>query len=247
MTKVFDKMKNVLRKFRRKLHNRAIARKYKICNFTPDPKNTELWHDYYKEAEGKAWAQFNKYLKPMLDARPEISFDSVLDFACGFGRMANILKYRAETITCCDINSLAIEHCKERFSSDGACKFSYCACDGSLSLPFDDKSFSFIFSWDAMVHFKYKWLDYYMHEFGRIIRDGGHVLIHHSNYGNTAVDAEKSENYCDNPHYRTNVAAEDIAFIAKKHDFAVIAQNVIDWGNAPKLDCISLLRKGGNK
>ena len=87
-----------------------------------------------------------------------------------------------------------------------------------------------------------------MHEFGRVIRDGGHVLIHHSNYGNAAIDAEKSENHCDNPRFRTNITAEDIAFIAKKHGFAVITQNVIDWGNAPKLDCISLLRsKGASK
>lgn len=215
---------------------------------TPDPKNTEFWHDYYKQAENSASGQFDKIIKPIiLDKYSNISFAHVMDFACGFGRMSNIFKRYANRITCCDINSLAIEHCKERFESNrgdtDSCQFSFCVSDSSLTLPFDDRTFSFIFSWDAMVHFKYKWCDYYLHEFSRILLDGAYALIHHSNYGNVQPDLDKSENWNDNPSGRSNVSADDIVFMAQKHGLTVVEQNIFNWGGVPKLDCISLLRK----
>jgi len=211
---------------------------------TPDPNNTEFWHDYYNMAENDAPEAFVKCIKPVLQRYPTISLVSVLDFACGFGRIANMVKNDAAHITLCDINALAIDFCKERFAKDTTdCTFDYCVSDRSLTLPFKDAQFSFVYSWDAMVHFSYKWLDYYLEEFARILQKGGHALIHHSNYGNVNPEAEKSDNWFDNPHGRTNVTKEDFARIAARHGFNVVEQTLMDWADEAHLDCLTLLSR----
>lgn len=49
------------------------------------------------------------------------------------------------------------------------------------SIPADNESMSFIYSWDAMVHFDYRSVDYILSEFTRILKNGGYAVIHHSN------------------------------------------------------------------
>ena len=216
--------------------------------FTPDPKDTERWNKYYIKAEAKAEKQFESYIQPILKNNPDISLENMLDFACGFGRIANIFKHHANKITCCDINKRAIDFCKERFVESGKtqshkCIFEYCISDDSLTLPFSDKEFSFIISWDAMVHFKYKWVDYYLGEIYRILKNGGYALIHHSNYGNVEPEKDKSENYLDNPHSRANMKKEDVTRLAERYGFKVVEQITFDWHEVQGLDSISLLKK----
>ena len=226
--------------------SKSKAEFIKTYRYTPDPKNTDFWHGYYNDAEEGACGQFDQFIKPIIDKYPDIVYDQCLDFACGFGRIANIFKQYAVSITLCDINDLAVEQCKKRFTdwyseNSRVCRFKFNTSDDSLTLPFPDESFSFIYSWDAMVHFKYKWLDYYLHEFSRISKSGAYIMIHHSNYGSINPDMDKSENFEDNPAGRANVTSDDIAFIAKKHWLDVVEQKVIDWGGVGNLDCISLL------
>jgi SAM-dependent methyltransferase len=212
---------------------------------SPDPKGSDMWHEYYNKAEAHAIVQFDNIVTPILSRHGIKEFGDVLDFACGFGRMSNVLRNSSRSITCCDISASAIEFCKERFlqdESDNKCMFHFCNSDDSLTLPFLDEAFDFIFSWDAMVHFKYKWLDSYINEFHRICKNGSYVLIHHSNYGNIDRHIEKSENWIDNPHCRANVTAEDVVFIANKHNFMIVEQTLVPWGISD-LDCVSLLKK----
>jgi ubiquinone/menaquinone biosynthesis C-methylase UbiE len=221
-----------------------------IGQYSPDPQNTEFWTNYYKEAESAAERQFSRIIKPILDRHADINFEHTLDFACGFGRMANIFKKYSNSIVCCDINTVAISHCKERFSSKNSagmdCNFEFAINDTSLTLPFDNENFTFIYSWDAMVHFKYKWLDYYVKEFYRVSKKGSYVFIHHSNYGNVSPDNEKSENWSDNPSARANVTYQDVKFIAEKHGFIVVEQNITPWASTDNMDCITLLHRPKN-
>lgn len=212
---------------------------------TPNPENGMAWDYYYDAAENGAKKQFESYLKPILSRYEDICLDKVLDFACGHGRMANIFSTISKQITCCDVNSLAIEYCRDRFLGNTNCLFKFVnnqVNDNSLEcLSLETDSFSFIYSWDAMVHFSYKWMDFYLKEFYRILIDGSYAIIHHSNYAN-ASEGVISENWKDNPSWRGYTSREDIKFIAQNHGFTVLDQEVIDW-NFPKLDCISVLRK----
>ena len=216
--------------------------------FTPDIKDD--WNYFYEHAEIKAVSQVEKFFVPIITKR-QISLNRVLDFPSGRGRIAEVVyntyAESVQSFTCCDINSEAISYCRERFADNKVFDYIINKVDELECIPleFKGKSFTFIYSWDAMVHFSYKWLDFYISEFFRILDDGGYVLIHHSNLGSPDVEVinGKSENWYENPHYRTPVSAKDIKLISERCGFTVVEQICIDWEGVPDLDCITLLKK----
>ena len=227
-----------------------IIRPKSAFGVNPISLTPEGWNNYYQAAESNAKKDFERYLLPMLKEHNLGPFASVLDFACGQGRIASFMIEWTKQLTCCDVNPGAIEVCRERFSSTKRASDFHFVTNGASDLgelnplPFEDARFDFIYSWDAMVHFDYKWLDFYLWDFYRVLKKGGHVLIHHSNYGNIASSKKRSNNFRDNPGWRTLVTKEDICFIAQKHGFQVYNQTVIDW-TLTDLDCITLLKKEG--
>jgi SAM-dependent methyltransferase len=219
-----------------------------IFEATPDPKNTSAWDKYYEGAEKLAPAQYERFIKPILLRYGDISFENVLDFACGHGRMANIFATFSDKLTCCDVNGTAIAFCKERFQGAAfRCVFDFAVNTvkefETEPLKFAEEVFTFVYSWDAMVHFSYKWLDFYLSEFYRMLRKNGYTLLHHSNYGAVDDGRPKSEIFSRNNGWRALVTAEDVAFMARKHGFTVCEQIFIDGEDVLKRDCISLLKK----
>jgi SAM-dependent methyltransferase len=219
-------------------------------SYTHTPNLGNGWNDYYEYAEEAADKQVQNFILPLID-QFEFSFDKVLDFPSGCGRIAKSLykvyNNKIGKLICCDANADAIDFCRQRFSDNNVFDFTVNKVDNWQCIPFDflEDSFSFIYSWDAMVHFSYKWLDFYIGEFYRICQNGGHVLIHHSNFGSpdVCIGQEKSEQWSKYPHWRSNISAEDMSYISKKNGFQVAKQKIIDWGREPKLDCITILRK----
>jgi len=218
-----------------------------VNSFTPNIG--DRWDSYYEKAEKANDIQLEMYFIPLL-SKYEISFSRVLDFPSGRGRMAESMNKtyseQIEKFVCCDANHEAINFCRERFANNGKFGFIVNKVDEWECIPFDFKnnSFTFVYSWDAMVHFSYKWLDFYIGEFYRILENNGYVFIHHSNLSatNVKVDNGKSDAFNKNPDWRSLISAKDIRHISEKHGFTVVEQNVIDW-SIPNLDCISLLRK----
>lgn len=218
-----------------------LENKYDLVNIkkmiTPE---TAEWDKYYKEAEGMANGQFENIIKPFIDKFSLFNSTSVvLDFACGRGRIANIIKDKCRNLICYDISKEAINYCKERFSEYKNIKY-IIGKENKINL--EDNCIDFIYSWDAMVHFNYRNIDIYLHEFFRVLKPGGYVFIHHSNLLNNKLITEKSETWFENIHCRSNVGKDDVRFIANKHGFDVICQETLDWG-IEGLDCISILRK----
>lgn len=199
------------------------------------------WENYYKSAELSADSQFNKYLLPLIKKYINLNKESsvVLDFACGHGRIAYKVKNLCKKIICCDISENAINFCKQRFKDFDNVDY---AVNGFNKIYLNSKCCDLIYSWDAMVHFSYKLLDIYADEFYRILKPNGYAIIHHSNLADSEYVQSKSDIWCDNIGCRSNVSAEDYAYIAEKHGFKVIEQNVIDW-SAKDLDCITVLKK----
>lgn len=203
------------------------------------------WTDYYEAAEAISGNEFDTYFKPVLEKYTDLNFDHVLDFACGRGRIAQYMVPYAKKITCCDISTDAIAHCAKRFSAS-PCEFEFLVNKGTgtrlLPLPVKDATFSFVYSWDAMVHFDYRLLDWYISEFSRATKESGYVLMHHSNLSSDEVDCPKGNFWGKNPGGRAAVSSNDVAFIAANHGFHVCEQKITDWG-IQKLDCISIFRK----
>lgn len=225
-----------------------------------NPNMGKGWDGFYDRSEKDADLQMNFYISKFI-TKYDFSLENVLDFPSGRGRMAEALNraYGAKigTLTCCDANKAAIDYCRERFAAYDNFGFSINEVDENNCLPlaFSDNQFSFIYSWDSMVHFSYRWLDFYIYELYRTVAKGGHVLIHHSNLRDAGVNIgrNKSELWSLNRHGRSNISAYDVAFMAKSHRFDILEQEVIDFNYShtlvesldenKKLDCITILQK----
>lgn len=201
-----------------------------------DP-HTFDWNEYYNNAEGHNEVQFHTYLQPLMQ---KYSFDlsQAVDFACGKGRITDLLSGECQSLICVDTSKDAIRHCAERFKNK---KNVECRVSEPEKIPVDSDSVSFLYSWDAMVHFDYRSVDYLLSEFSRILKVGGYAVLHHSNardHGSFKAD----KNWRRNPHCRSEFNAEDMRHICSKVGFIVKEQQIVDWG-VKELDCISVIKK----
>ena len=217
--------------------------------YSETPHRESGWDDFYDYAEKDAEWQIKDYFVPIIN-KHSIPLVKVLDFPSGHGRIAESMYMKYEdtlgSIVCCDANTEAVDFCRKRFAGKELFGFAVNKVDEMRCIPleFSDGEFTFIYSWDSMVHFTYKWLDFYIGEFYRVLKEGGFAFIHHSNLGSQDVDIgfTKSENWTENPHGRTPVSHEDVNFLARRYGFEVVEQRIIDWG-VPNLDCITLIMK----
>lgn len=202
------------------------------------------WTNYYIEAENDAVNQYKEHIEPLL-TKYKLFNDkiSAMDFACGRGRIANILKDKYKELLLCDVSTEALDFCKKRFEDSS--KIQYIQSE-SEQLKIQEKSLDLIYSWDAMVHFNYKMLDTYISEFSRLLKKDGYCIIHHSNLeaciDNGFYDVPASENFSENIHWRAKVSKNDVKKIAHRNGFIILEQIPINWG-VENLDCITVLRK----
>jgi ubiquinone/menaquinone biosynthesis C-methylase UbiE len=231
------------------LENSGISKdKIIIHRIIITPNAGDFWNNFYDKAEASAISNIRHNIIPVIDEYG-IDITKSLDFPSGRGRIADALKKhygdRMETIAVCDSNANAIEYCKKRLMGVNAEFYVNQLHDTTtFPLPMESESFTFIYSWDSMVHFSYKWLDFYFSEFERLLKPGGYLFVHHSNFGAADVytNQPKSENWDQNPHGRTSISADDIKFIAGHYGFKIIEQKIINWV-IEKLDCISIAIK----
>lgn len=128
----------------------------------------------------------------------------------------------------------AIEACRRRFAGNANVE---CVVNGNGSIAVPSGSITFLYSWDAMVHFNCSEIEEYFVEFKRVLRKDGLALIHHSNY---AALASVARPWQENPGSRGYVSAQDVRRIARKCGLSVVKQQVMDWSEA-NLDCITVL------
>lgn len=198
------------------------------------------WGAYYKSAELAAQAQYKKFIKPILEKlEGELDYSNVLDFACGAGRIAELMQERCQHLQLIDASTKAVDVCRERFAKYPHVQVQ---CNAAGALPQADSSLSLVYSWDAMVHFSYKSLDFYLCEFSRVLKPHGHVFMHHSNLAALTDHLRVFDVWSLNVNGRSNISKDDIFFIAKHHGFNVVSQVVIMWG-VHNMDCISILKK----
>jgi cyclopropane fatty-acyl-phospholipid synthase-like methyltransferase len=74
--------------------------------------------------------------------------------------------------------------------------------DGKKLDGIGDRSIDRIWSWDVFVHIQPEDVRSYVDEFRRVLREGGHGIIHHARSGNNALGwrsnmtAKRMENFC---------------------------------------------------
>jgi ubiquinone/menaquinone biosynthesis C-methylase UbiE len=194
---------------------------------------------YYALAERDMDWQWTQLIAPWLEG---LDLTRVLELAPGHGRNTKRLLKRAREIHLVDVNATCIDACRARFADHvGPCRLHYHVNDGSSLSLIADTSVTFVYSWDAMVHFDARVIERYLAEFARILEPGGHGFVHHSNYA--ALEAGRDSSWLDNPHWRSAMSRERFAALCEAAGLRVVRQQTIEWGAMPDLDCITLLQR----
>jgi SAM-dependent methyltransferase len=121
--------------------------------------------------------EFFAWNQPLHDDRPfgrifpydRYRTGRILEVGCGMGTMAMCWARAGATVTAVDLNSGAVAETRRRFELEGL-ESSACEADGR-SLPFDDASFDYVYSWGVLHHSPD--LDRSLSELLRVLRPGG--------------------------------------------------------------------------
>jgi SAM-dependent methyltransferase len=118
-------------------------------------------------------------------------FDNVLDFGCGVGRIIRHWDQSERPLLHgTDYNPDLIGWCRENLS---ACEFRVNTLSGSL--PYEDETFDFIYSFSVFTHLKeplqFHWID----ELTRVLKPGGYVYLttHGRHYVSILNSAEREQ------------------------------------------------------
>jgi SAM-dependent methyltransferase len=206
-------------------------------------------NEYYDRAEFEDWlAPFWGEHSDFLRLFGRLDPTSLVELACGHGRHTEeILKGdRSGAIRryhLLDINQENIDYCRQRFANEPRIRL--IINNGRDFRPLASDSVSSIFCFDAMVHFEYDCVISYINDAFRILKPGGHSLLHHSNY-----TAAPGSQWLHNAHGRNFMSQELFSHVAQRAGFNVLEQVILDWGDGEqqvkRLDCLSLLEKPSN-
>jgi ubiquinone/menaquinone biosynthesis C-methylase UbiE len=159
-----------------------------------------------------------------------------MDLAAGHGRNSVRLLPMAGTLHIVDIHASNVEICRRRFGDDP--RIHYSATDG-CTLPVPDATLTFLFCFDAMVHFDSDVVRAYLRETRRALRPGGHAFLHHSNDMRGA-----GGDFRRHPHWRNTMSLELMRHYAVKEGLEVVRQAPLDWQNdGSDIDGLTLLRR----
>lgn len=194
---------------------------------------------YYEHAEPYMQMQWERTIWPIIK---DEDFTSTLELACGHGRNTEFLRRYAKSIDLVDVNQTCVDACEKRFGAEkDGCVFRYHVTTGN-SLPVPSGSMSFVYTWDAMVHFDKLVVQDYVHDVFRALKPGGSAFLHHSNYGTVAPDSSWTKNHGS----RSDMTAELMRKYAEeaglKIKFQRLSGTADGWG-IDDLDCLSLLVK----
>jgi SAM-dependent methyltransferase len=194
---------------------------------------------YYDDAERWTWLFWSEAqaFRPMFE---KLDLSQVLELACGHGRHGEYLLThygsRLGSLIMMDILESNVQRCRERLRRNG--NLQVLVNNGVDFQPIESSSLTAIFCYDAMVHFDRKVVLSYLQDTARVLVPGGKALFHHSNYS-----LDPDSNFGTNPHARAFMSKKLFADYARRSGLDVLQQVVLDWGNEPRLDCLSLLAK----
>jgi len=196
----------------------------------------EPWRDstYYEDAEkytSMFWNEGTIY-RTLFN---ELDLACVIELACGHGRHAEVIASQCNKLCVIDVHDENISFCRQRLGD--LPNIDFIVGNGMSFDGVADASVSAIYCYDAMVHFSPDLVESYLADSFRVLKPGGKVLLHHSNY-----DAPLDRHYGQNPHARNHMTFGLFSALAEKAGLQITESVAIDWGVA-NLDRVSLLRK----
>jgi SAM-dependent methyltransferase len=190
-------------------------------------------HAYYEDVERFMDGAWRKTIWPIIQGA---DFSVVVDLGAGHGRNTAKLREVSKKIYVVDINRENIDFCKQRFTGDD--RLVFIQNDGASLADIPNGEVSLIYSFDSMVHFDSDVVRAYLRDFRRVLKPGGLGFCHHSNY-----TGNPGGRWMNNPHIRNFMSQSLFAHYCAKEGLSIVRSETIDWGNQPKLDCLTLFRR----
>jgi Methyltransferase domain len=203
---------------------------------------------YFTLAERDMDAHWSTLIKPYLPLDADYSY--VLEIAPGHGRNTEKLRNFSKTIIGVDINQDNIDFLRKRFALYPDLHFY--KTDGVTLPEAVGKHVTFVYSFDAMVHFDKEVVASYLKEISRVMRTGALGYLHHSQ----APECPKTlqNGFCskpnllgddpENPHQRNTNSKANIVRDAENSGLRVLNQYDISWDEKFGFtDAISIIMK----
>lgn len=204
-------------------------------------KIAQDWIDtkYYESAESQVTSFWNpgSIFRKRFDT---LDASNIIELACGHGRHLPYYYDSAHSIILIDVNPSNIIFCKKRFPN--LPKINFYVNSGSDFSQIPSCSITSIFCYDSMVHFDLRDVFSYIVDAHRVLKPGGCILFHHSNY-----DKGPGRYYTTNPHWRNYMSANLFKHVAMLTGFTIVSQDILNWGSGKNhyenIDCLSLCQK----
>jgi SAM-dependent methyltransferase len=186
---------------------------------------------YFSRAEkDMAWLWKNVVF-PFIE---DCDFSESLDLAAGHGRNSPSLLERAKRLYITDIVPGNVEACRKRFADREEVT---CFVNNGFDFrPMEDESLTFIYCFDAMVHFDSDVVRSYLRDAKRVLKPGGRAFLHHSNYTG-------GHDWRTNRCARNFMSKELFEHYALKEGLQIVRQKPINWAGVVDIDCLSLVSK----
>jgi len=194
----------------------------------------KIWanNPYYDHAEPFMQEQWDNLIYSRIK---DCDFSYVVDLACGRGRNSVKLAIRSKHLVLVDICQQNLEACQQRFSCLSGIE--YLLCDGQ-SIPVQPDTATLVYCFDAMVHFDPVAVFRYIEDCAKVLRPDGIGFFHHSNYS-----GNQNGDWRHNPHARNHMTQQLFVDKCKEVGLSIVSSDIIDWGTAEGLDCITVVKK----
>ena len=180
---------------------------------------------YFEAAERDMASHWKQFIEPNWPTDVDLSY--VLEIAPGHGRnSAKLRSMGAAKIVGVDINEGNIQFLRNRFHTDPTMFFYK---TNGLAIPSGvEVGVTFVYCFDAMVHFDKEVIGAYLKEVSRLMKPGAKGLIHHSK----APECPKTlpNGFCSrpdqlgndpaNPHQRNANSKEEFAKMAREAQYS---------------------------
>jgi hypothetical protein len=194
--------------------------------------NAAEW--YFEPAEATMDPQW-EYVQSFLGKYP-INYSNTMELSCGHGRNSERLSTLSKNLVLVDVVPENILFCKTRFSDKS---WRFVINNGFDLREISNKSITFVYCFEAAVHFDLEIILSYIKEFRRVMTPGAFGFVHHSN-----VTANPGKDYRAIPHGRNFMSKEIFAHLCVHNGLEIVDQHIFDQGG-PEADCFSLFRKNG--